>query len=90
MNGRINSFQSMGAVDGPGIRYVVFMQGCLLRCAYCHNPDTWDTKGQEYSIEEVLQKIMRCRPYFGEKGGVTVSGGSRCFSGSSFRNYFAD
>lgn len=75
MYGRINSFQSMGAVDGPGIRAVVFMQGCPLRCVYCHNPDTWNLEGDEYSIEDVLQKVLRFRPYFGEKGGVTVSGG---------------
>lgn len=75
MKGRINSFQSMGAVDGPGIRYVVFMQGCPLRCVYCHNPETWGTDGDEYETEDVLLKILRCRPYFGEDGGVTVSGG---------------
>lgn len=73
--GRINSFQSMGAVDGPGIRFVVFMQGCPLRCVYCHNPDTWSLEGQEYTVDEVVQRILRCKPYFGENGGVTVSGG---------------
>lgn len=75
MKGRINSFQSMGAVDGPGIRYVAFMQGCSLRCVYCHNPETWSLEGEEYSLEEVSQRILRCRPYFGEDGGITVSGG---------------
>ena len=65
----------MGAVDGPGIRYVVFMQGCPLRCVYCHNPETWSLEGQEYSIEEICQKIKRFKPYFGVNGGVTVSGG---------------
>jgi pyruvate formate lyase activating enzyme len=75
MKGRINSFQSMGAVDGPGIRYVVFMQGCPLRCIYCHNPETWEAGGDEYEAEEVLRKILRCKPYFGKEGGVTVSGG---------------
>lgn len=75
MKGRIHSFQSLGAVDGPGLRYVVFMQGCSLRCAYCHNPDTWGMEGQEYGVEEVLDKILRYKPYFGETGGVTVSGG---------------
>ena len=73
--GRINSFQSMGAVDGPGIRFVVFMQGCPLRCVYCHNPDTWSLEGQEFSVDEVCQQILRYKPYFGENGGVTVSGG---------------
>lgn len=68
----------MGTVDGPGVRFVVFMQGCPLRCAYCHNPDTWefDTKETIYAeAEEVFAKIKRCRPYFGKEGGVTVSGG---------------
>lgn len=75
MKGRINSFQSMGAVDGPGLRYVAFMQGCPLRCVYCHNPETWALEGDVYSLEEVSRRILRCRPYFGADGGVTVSGG---------------
>ncbi len=75
MKGRIHSFQSLGAVDGPGIRFVVFMQGCTLRCAYCHNPDTWGLAGEEYDVDEVVAKALRYRPYFGETGGVTVSGG---------------
>lgn len=74
--GRIHSFQSLGAVDGPGVRFVVFLQGCTLRCAYCHNPDTWSPDGgEEYSAEEVAEKILRFKPYFAETGGVTVSGG---------------
>lgn len=75
MNGFINSFQSLGAVDGPGIRFVVFMQGCPLRCAYCHNPDTWGTGGEKYTAEQVFSKILRYKPYFKNGGGVTVSGG---------------
>jgi pyruvate formate-lyase 1-activating enzyme len=75
MKGTINSFLSMGAVDGPGVRYVIFMQGCPLRCLYCHNPDTWKIAGKEYSVDEVCEKILRYRSYFGEEGGVTVSGG---------------
>jgi pyruvate formate lyase activating enzyme len=76
LKGRINSFQSMGAVDGPGLRFVVFLQGCPLRCAYCHNPETWSIDGgDEYSVDEVMNKALRYRPYFGESGGVTVSGG---------------
>lgn len=75
MKGKIHSFQSLGAVDGPGLRYVIFMQGCSLCCAYCHNPDTWNTSGEEYSVDAVLKKILRCKPYFAENGGVTVSGG---------------
>ena len=75
MTGRVHSFQSMGAVDGPGVRFVVFLQGCPLRCAYCHNPDTWAPQGgEEYTPEAVCEKILRYRPYL-KHGGVTVSGG---------------
>lgn len=75
MTGRVHSFQSMGAVDGPGVRFVVFLQGCPLRCAYCHNPDTWDPRGGEpYTPQAVCEKILRYRPYL-RHGGVTVSGG---------------
>ncbi len=76
MKGRIHSIQSLGAVDGPGVRYVVFLQGCPLRCAYCHNPDTWDfAGGTEREAAELVKEICRFKPYFGTKGGVTVSGG---------------
>ena len=75
MIGRIHSFESFGTVDGPGIRFVVFLQGCPLRCQYCHNPDTWGAGGQEYSVDEVVNRILRYKNYFGDKGGVTVSGG---------------
>ncbi|MBQ1954392.1 MAG: 4Fe-4S cluster-binding domain-containing protein [Clostridia bacterium] len=74
--GRIHSFQSLGTVDGPGVRFVVFMQGCALRCGCCHNPDTWELSGgNEFSPEEVLDKILRYRGYFGDRGGLTISGG---------------
>ena len=76
MKGRMHSVQSLGAVDGPGVRYVVFLQGCPLRCAYCHNPDTWDfAGGTEREAAELVKEICRFKPYFGTKGGVTVSGG---------------
>ena len=76
MKGRIHSFQSLGTVDGPGVRFVVFFQGCNLRCKCCHNPDTWMmTEGTEYEAEEIVQKILRFREYFGTEGGVTLSGG---------------
>ena len=74
--GLINSIQSLGALDGPGIRFVVFMQGCNLRCGCCHNPDTWDMKGgTEYSAEEIVSKAIRYKEYFADEGGITVSGG---------------
>ena len=75
MIGRIHSFESFGTVDGPGIRFVVFLQGCPLRCQYCHNPDTWGAGGEEYSVDDVVQRAIRYRNYFGDKGGVTVTGG---------------
>ena len=75
MNGKIHSFESFGTVDGPGIRHVVFMQGCPLRCEYCHNPDTWKSGGKEYTAQEVCKNVLRYKNYYGEKGGVTVSGG---------------
>ncbi len=75
MMGRIHSFESFGTVDGPGIRFVVFLQGCPLRCQYCHNPDTWKTGGTEYSVEDVVNRVLRYKNYFGENGGVTVTGG---------------
>ena len=76
MNGRIHSFQSLGTVDGPGVRFVVFFQGCNLRCKCCHNPDTWDHDGgTEYAASDILKKVIRYREYFGEEGGITLSGG---------------
>lgn len=75
--GYIHSVESMGLVDGPGIRYVVFMQGCRMRCRFCHNPDTWQLNtGTLTEPQELFQKILRFRPYFESSGGgVTFSGG---------------
>ena len=75
MTGRIHSFESFGTVDGPGIRFILFMQGCPLRCLYCHNPDTWAGGGKEYTVDEVITRALKYKNYFGEKGGITVSGG---------------
>ena len=76
VKGNIDSFESMGLVDGPGVRFVVFMQGCPLRCAYCHNPETWaDEKKIEMTAEELVKKVLKYKPYFGDDGGVTFSGG---------------
>ena len=75
MAGYIHSFESMGAVDGPGLRFVVFMQGCPMRCLYCHNPDTWQFgAGNKYTAEEVAETALRYKNYI-KNGGVTVSGG---------------
>ena len=76
MIGNIHSIQSLGAVDGPGVRYVVFMQGCPLRCVYCHNPDTWRTEGgTPANVDELVCKALRFQPYWKNGGGVTVTGG---------------
>ena len=72
--GRIHSFESFGTVDGPGVRFVVFFQGCPLRCRYCHNPDTWEfSAGTAYAVSEILERIESCRNFL--SGGVTLSGG---------------
>ncbi|WP_278848329.1 pyruvate formate-lyase-activating protein [Megamonas hypermegale] len=74
--GRIHSVESFGSADGPGIRYIVFLQGCNMRCKYCHNPDTWKFEGgQLLPAQEVLQKAIRYKAYWKNNGGITVSGG---------------
>ena len=77
MKGNIASFESMGLVDGPGVRFVVFLQGCPLRCAYCHNPEMWNDKEIKTLMtpEELVNKVKKYKPYFGEEGGITISGG---------------
>ena len=76
LTGRFHSFQSLGTLDGPGVRFVAFAQGCPLRCGCCHNPDTWDPAGgKEWTAEDILKKALRFREYFGEEGGITLSGG---------------
>ena len=89
MKGKMNSIQTLGTVDGPGVRFVLFMQGCPLRCAYCHNPDTWDVRGgDEVSAEEIFEKVKRYREYFGKDGGVTVSGGEPLLQAEFVRELF--
>lgn len=75
--GKVNSVESMGLVDGPGIRYVVFLQGCMLRCKYCHNPETWeiDGKSELISAKKLVDKAEKFKAYYGEEGGMTFSGG---------------
>lgn len=76
IKGRVNSFQSLGTVDGPGVRFVVFLKGCPLNCLCCHNPETKSFDGgEEYSAEEIVEKALKYKEYFGEKGGITLSGG---------------
>ena len=76
IKGRIHSVESFGSADGPGVRYIVFLKGCNMRCQYCHNPDTWAKDGGELMTpEEVLKKALRYKTYWKEKGGITISGG---------------
>ena len=78
MQGFIHSIETFGSVDGPGVRFVVFLQGCRLRCRYCHNPDTWsleDANVQMMEASELLKRALRYRTYWGPSGGITVSGG---------------
>ena len=89
ITGRINSIQTLGALDGPGVRFVVFTQGCNLRCGCCHNPDTWDmSAGKIYSAKELADKALRYREYFGDEGGVTVSGGEPLLQPEFVKEFF--
>lgn len=85
--GKIHSIETFGSVDGPGVRFVIFLQGCNMRCKYCHNPDTWKLEGaykvkeqqwvrpEEKSADELLKQALRYKSYWGKEGGITVSGG---------------
>lgn len=76
MQGNIHSIESFGSADGPGVRFLIFLKGCPMRCAYCHNPDTWAGKGGELrGADELLDQAERYRSYWGPEGGITVSGG---------------
>lgn len=75
MKTSIDSIETLGLVDGPGIRVVIFFNGCKLRCKYCHNPEMFAKKEDNYDINTVYNKILRCKPYFKNTGGVTFSGG---------------
>lgn len=90
MAGYVHSFQSLGAADGPGVRFVVFLCGCPLRCAYCHNPDTWEkSEGTLYCAEDIIKNALRYRSYFGKTGGITVSGGEPLMQAEFVREIFA-
>ncbi|WP_418602835.1 pyruvate formate-lyase-activating protein [Hwangdonia sp.] len=81
--------ESFGTHDGPGIRFIVFLQGCKLKCLYCHNPDSIETSGgKEYDIEELVQMALKMKPYFGKKGGVTVSGGEPLLQSKALIPFF--
>lgn len=89
--GRIHSVESMGTVDGPGIRFVVFLQGCPMRCLFCHNPDTWDvapTAGTPVSVEQLVEEFESNRPFY-RSGGITVSGGEPLLQPDFLADLFA-
>ena len=100
--GHVNSIQTLGTLDGPGVRFVVFLQGCNLRCACCHNPETWkftagkplsEADKQEiklFTAEELAEKATRYKTYFGANGGVTVSGGEPLLQADFCRNFFTE
>lgn len=75
MKASVDSIETFGLVDGPGIRTVVFLNSCNLRCKFCHNPETWTIKEKNYSSEDIVKKVLRSKPYFKDNGGVTFSGG---------------
>ena len=79
IKGRVHSIETFGAVDGPGIRFVLFLQGCYLRCLYCHNPDSWNPQGgNEISVKNILKNILAYKKFY-KNGGVTISGGEPLF-----------
>ena len=86
---KVHSIESFGTHDGPGIRFVIFLQGCKLKCLYCHNPDTIQTSGgNEYGVEELVEMVLNMKPYFGRKGGVTVSGGEPLLQSKALIPFF--
>ncbi len=89
--GKIHSVQSMATLDGPGVRFAVFLQGCNLRCGCCHNPDTWNPNdGKETSAAEIAEKAERYKPYFGTLGGITLSGGEPLLQAEFAREIFTE
>ena len=90
IKGYVNSIQTLGTLDGPGVRFIVFMQGCNLRCGCCHNPETWAlNKSEQYTPAQIVQKAERYREYFGQKGGITISGGEPLLQAKFVKEVFA-
>lgn len=86
---KVHSIQSLGTLDGPGVRFIAFLQGCPLRCKCCHNPDTWSMDGGELiSPKELFSKTLRYKEYFGSKGGITISGGEPLLQAKELRGLF--
>ena len=87
--GNIHSIQSLGTLDGPGVRFVVFLQGCNLRCGCCHNPDTWSREEKKlYTPPEIIKMACRYKEYFGKDGGITLSGGEPLLQAHFVREVF--
>ena len=88
--GNLHSLETFGTVDGPGIRFVVFAQGCPLRCQYCHNPDTFDTEKAPIKIssKDLLEEVLKYKTYFQKRGGITFSGGEPFFQAEFVRDFF--
>lgn len=88
--GRLHSVQTMGTLDGPGVRFIAFLQGCPLRCCYCHNPDTWElSAGETVTARELVKRALRYRAYFGPQGGVTLSGGEPLMQAGFVKEFFS-
>ena len=91
IKGRIHSIQTLGTLDGPGVRFVLFLQGCPLRCGCCHNPDTWETTGgKEMTATEIVLKVERYRTYYGAEGGITASGGEPLLQSAFLTELFSE
>ena len=75
IKGHVHTLETFGLVDGPGVRTVIFLKGCRLRCKYCHNPDTWSGEGELFTAEQLFERVKRYKPYWKNNGGITVSGG---------------
>ncbi len=88
VRGYINSFESFGSVDGPGLRYVIFLQGCQLRCQYCHNPETWQGRGEAWNVSDLYKMVRKYRSYWKNRGGITVSGGEPLLQMSFVTEFF--
>lgn len=90
LQGRIHSIETFGSVDGPGVRFIIFLKGCNLRCKYCHNADTWNPESKDLrTADELLDKAERYKSYWGDEGGITVSGGEPLLQMDFLRELFS-
>jgi pyruvate formate lyase activating enzyme len=90
LQGRIHSIETFGSVDGPGVRFIIFLKGCNLRCKYCHNADTWNPESNDLrTADELLDKAERYKSYWGDEGGITVSGGEPLLQMNFLRELFS-